>query len=179
MIKTILIAAAIIVAVPVAGVLAYAATKPDTFEVTRSAGIKAPPERIFAVLNDFHKWGDWSPYERKDPAMRRTFSGADTGRGAVYAWDGNSDVGKGRMEIADTAAPNRLTLKLDFEKPFESNCVVDFTLEPKGGETVVTWKMRGPSPYIVKVMHTIFDMDKMVVKDFETGLANLRAITET
>ncbi len=179
MIKTILIAAAIIVAVPVAGVLAYAATKPDTFEVTRSASIKAPPERIFAVLNDFHKWGDWSPYERKDPAMKRTFSGADTGKGAVYAWDGNSDAARAAWRSPIRAAPNRLTLKLDFEKPFESNCIVNFTLEPKGGETVVTWKMRGPSPYIVKVMHTIFDMDKMVGKDFETDLANLRAITET
>ena len=178
MLKTILIAAAVVVALPVAALLGYAATKPDTFEVRRSASIKAPPERIFAILNDFQRWGAWSPYEQKDPAMQRSFSGAATGKGAVYAWDGNKDVGQGRMEITDAAAPTKLTLKLDFMKPFESNCIVDFTLEPKGGETVVTWNMRGPSPYIVKVMHTIFDMDKMVGKDFETGLANLRAISE-
>ena len=110
--------------------------------------------------------------------MQRSFSGAATGKGAVYAWDGNKDVGKGRMEITDAAAPTKLTLKLDFMKPFESNCIVDFTLEPKDGETVVTWNMRGPSPYIVKVMYTIFDMDKMVGKDFEAGLANLRTISE-
>ena len=110
--------------------------------------------------------------------MQRSFSGAAAGKGAVYEWDGNKEVGKGRMEITDTAAPTKLTLKLDFMKPFKSNSTVDFTLEPKGGETDVTWNMRGPSPYIVKVMHMIFDMDKMVGKDFEAGLANLRAISE-
>src|SRR5262245_35326860 len=134
MIKTILIGAAIVVAVPLAAVLGYAAIKPDTFEVRRSASIKAPPERIFAILSDFQRWGAWSPYEKKDPAMQRSFSGAATGKGAVYEWDGNKDVGQGRMEITDTAAPTKLTLKLDFVKPFSSNCIVDFTLEPKGSE---------------------------------------------
>jgi polyketide cyclase/dehydrase/lipid transport protein len=171
-------AIAIIVVVLLAGVLIFAATKPDTFRVQRSSSIKAPPEKIFALINDFHSWVSWSPYETKDPAMKKTFSGPANGKGAVYEWDGDKNVGKGRMEISDTAPLSNVTIKLDFVKPFEAHNIVVFTLEPKGDSTGVTWAMQGPVPYVAKIVHVFLDMDSMVGKDFESGLANLKAISE-
>jgi carbon monoxide dehydrogenase subunit G len=159
-------------------VLAFAATRPDSFSVRRAASIQASPEKIFPLINDFSRWSAWSPYEKKDPAMKRSFSGPAAGKGAVYAWEGNGDVGQGRMEIADAVAPSRVTLKLDFVKPFEAHNRVDFTLEPKGGATEVTWAMDGPMPFISKVVTLFVDMDRMVGGDFEAGLANLKAIAE-
>ena len=171
------IAAGILVLL-VAGVLAFAATRPDSFSVRRAASIQAPPEKIFPLINDFSRWSAWSPYEKKDPAMKRSFSGPAAGAGAVYAWEGNGDVGQGRMEIAEVVAPSRVTLKLDFVKPFEVHNKVDFTLEPRGGATEVTWAMDGPMPFISKVVTLFVDMDRMVGGDFEAGLANLKAIAE-
>jgi K+-transporting ATPase KdpF subunit len=165
------------VAVLLAAVLLYAATKPDTFRVQRAASIKAPPEKISAVLSDFHAWEAWSPWEKLDPAMKRGYSGAAKGKGAVYAWQGNSEVGQGRMEITE-AAPSRVAMDLDFVKPFEAHNKVVFTLVPKGDSTEVTWTMQGPLPYMAKVAHVVFDMDSMVGKQFETGLANLKSISE-
>jgi len=162
----------------VAAVLAFAATRPDSFSVRRAASIQASPEKIFPLINDFGRWSAWSPYEKKDPAMKRSFSGPAAGKGAVYAWEGNGEVGQGRMEIADAVAPSRVTLKLDFVKPFEAHNKVDFTLEPKGGATEVTWAMDGPMPFISKVVTLFVDMDRMVGGDFEAGLANLKAIAE-
>ena len=170
---------AIVLVVLIAGVLAVAATKPDTFRVQRATSIKAPPEKIFPLINDYHNWSSWSPYEKKDPAMKRTFSGAANGKGSVYEWEGNSDVGAGRMEITDTSPPSKVTLKLDFVKPFETHNIVEFRLEPKSDSTEVTWDMHGPAPFISKVMQVFFSMDNMVGKDFETGLANLKAVAET
>ena len=175
---TILKIAAGSVVLLVAVVLAFAATRPDSFSVRRAASIQAPPEKIFPLISDFSRWSAWSPYERKDPAMKRSFSGPAAGKGAVYAWEGNGDVGQGRMEIADAVAPSRVTLKLDFVKPFEAHNKVDFTLEPKGGATEVTWAMDGPMPFISKVITLFVDMDRMVGGDFEAGLANLKAIAE-
>lgn len=174
MIKTVAIAVVFLVG----AVLVFAATRPDVFRVQRAASIKAPPEKIFPLINDFSRWGAWSPYEKKDPAMKRSMSGPAAGKGAVYAWEGNGEVGQGRMEIADAAAPSRVTLKLDFVKPFEAHNVVDFTLEPQGDATNVTWAMHGPMPYISKVITLFVDMDRMVGKDFEAGLANLKAVAE-
>ena len=162
----------------IAAILIFAATKPDIFRVQRAAGIKAPPEKIFAIINDFKRWDAWSPWEKKDPAMKRTFGATTDGKGAVYAWEGNKDVGQGRMEIADSVAPSKVTLKLDFMKPFEAHNIVEFTLEPKGDVTAVTWAMQGPTPYFAKIIHVFMDMDSMVGKDFETGLANLKAVAE-
>lgn len=170
---------AIIIVVPLAALLVFAATKPDTFRVERATTIKAPPEKIFPLINDLHSWGAWSPYEKKDPAMKRTLSGAESGKGAVYEWEGNKEVGKGRMEIMDTSPPSKVTIKLDFVKPFEAHNIVDFTLEPKGDSTDVTWALHGPSPYISKVMGIFLNMDNMIGKDFETGLANLKTVAET
>lgn len=165
-------------AVLTAGVVIFAAMKPDTFEVRRTASIAAPPDKIFPLINEFDRWSAWSPWEKKDPAMKRTRSGTDSGKGAVYAWDGNGDVGKGRMEITDAAPPSKVTIKLDFEKPFEAHNVVDFMLSPKGDTTDVTWTMRGPAPFFSKVMQVFVDMDNMVGRDFEAGLANLKALAE-
>ena len=171
--------AAIVIILAIAGVLAVAAMQPDRFSVRRAASIKAPPEKIFPLISDFSRWGAWSPYEKKDPAMKRSFSGPAAGKGAVYAWEGNQDVGQGRMEIADAAAPSRVTLKLDFSKPFEAHNVVDFTLEPEGDNaTSVTWAMHGPMPFISKLITLFVDMDRMVGNDFEAGLANLKALAE-
>jgi uncharacterized protein YndB with AHSA1/START domain len=169
---------AIIVAILIAGVLILAATRPDTFRVQRGTSIKAPPEKIFALINDFKSWGAWSPWEKKDPAMTRTFGAATSGKGAVYAWEGNKEVGQGRMEIAESSPPSKLTLKLDFVKPFEAHNIVEFTLAPVGDATNLTWAMRGDTPYFAKIIHVFINMDRMVGKDFETGLANLKALAE-
>ena len=169
--------ALVVLAMAVAGVLAFAATKPDSFTVQRSASIKAPPEKISAVLTDFRGWGAWSPWEKMDPAMKRTYSGAPKGKGAVYAWAGNSEVGEGSMTLTE-AGPTRVALDLDFVKPFEGHNKVVFTLVPKGELTEVTWAMNGPSPYITKVIQVFCDMDGMIGQLFESGLANLKAVTE-
>jgi len=174
MIKKIVIAAVVVLG----ALLIYAATQPDTFRIQRAASIKAPPERIFAVLNDFMRWESWSPWEKKDPAMKRTFSAVTSGKGAVYAWEGNRDVGQGRMEIAESVASSKVVIKLDFVKPFETHNIVEFTLEPKGDSTDVTWAMEGPMLYISKLITVFVSMDSMAGKDFETGLANLKAVAE-
>jgi len=174
MLKVILI----VVVVLIAGVLIYAATKPDTFRVQRSASIKAPPEKIFPLINDYRNWASWSPYENKDPAMKRTFGSITAGKGATYSWDGNKEVGQGGMEIQDSVAYSRVTIKLDFVKPFEAHNMVDFTLQPEGEATKVTWDMHGPAPFFSKVMQVFINMDTMVGKDFETGLANMKAVAE-
>jgi carbon monoxide dehydrogenase subunit G len=162
----------------IVAILVYAATKPDTFRLQRTISVKAPPEKIFPLINDFHNFSAWSPYEKKDPAMKRRYSGAANGKGAVYEWEGDHNVGTGRMEITDTSPPSKVTIKLDFIKPFETHNLVEFTLEGKGDYTDVTWAMHGPMPYISKVMTVFFDMDSMIGKDFEDGLANLKAVAE-
>jgi uncharacterized protein YndB with AHSA1/START domain len=177
MMKTIAIAG-LVIAVLLAGVLIYAATKPDVLRVQRSTSIKAPPEKIFPLINDFQRWSAWSPYEKKDPSMKRTFSGAAQGEGAVYEWDGDKHVGKGRMEIAEASPPSRIAIKLHFIAPIEGQTVAEFTMNPKGDATSVTWSMHGPNRYIGKVMQVFFDMDQMIGKDFEAGLANLKSVAE-
>ncbi len=175
MFKKILIALVVVIA----AILVFAATKPDTFKVERTASIKAAPPKIFPLINNMHNWASWSPYEKLDPAMKKTFTGPDSGVGAVYAWEGNSKAGAGSMEITDAPAPSKVTMKLDFVKPFVGHNIAEFTLTPDGVEgTTVTWSMSGPSPYMMKVMGIFCNMDKLIGKDFETGLANLRALSE-
>jgi hypothetical protein len=168
----------IAVVVLIAGVLILAARKPDTFSVQRTTSINAAADKVFPLINDFNRWRAWSPYENKDPAMKRTVSGAASGKGAVYEWEGNSQVGKGRIEITDASAPSRITIKLDMIKPMEGHNIVNFTLEPLAGATQVTWAMRGSCAYMHKVMGLFLDMDKMIGKDFELGLANLKTQVE-
>jgi uncharacterized protein YndB with AHSA1/START domain len=158
------------------------ATKPASFSVRRATTVKAPPEKIFPLINDFRQWTLWSPYENKDPAMQRSYSGAGRGKGAVYAWDGNKNVGSGRMEILDGTVPSKIVIKLDFFKPFEGHNTAEFTMLPQGDATSVTtdvtWLMHGPAPFISKVMQVFVNLDTMIGKDFEIGLANLKRLTE-
>jgi uncharacterized protein YndB with AHSA1/START domain len=169
----------IVIVVLVGGVLLFAASRPDSFRVERTASINAPPAKIFAQINDLKAWAAWSPYEKKDPAMKRTFGAVTAGKGAVYVWDGNKSVGKGRMEITGTAQPSKIVIKLDFLEPFEGHNTAEFTMDGKGGTTTVTWAMYGPANFVSKLMGVFFNMDKMIGSDFETGLANLKAISET
>jgi uncharacterized protein YndB with AHSA1/START domain len=169
---------AITVAIAIAVVLILAATKPDTFSVQRATTVRAPPEKIFPSINDFHQWATWSPWEDKDPAMKRTYSGTGSGKGAVYAWDGNKNVGTGRMEILEVSAPSKIVIKLDFFKPFEAHNTAEFTMLPQGDATSLTWLMHGPAPFMSKVMQVFMNMDKMVGKDFEAGLARLKKLAE-
>jgi len=172
----ILIIVVAVMAVAVAGVLLYATTQPDQFRVARSATIKAPPEAILPLLVDFRRW-QWSPYEHKDPSMARSYGGPATGIGATYAWEGNRNIGKGAMEITEVS-PSKVTIKLDFEKPMTAHNVAEFALAPNGAGTEVTWTMSGPTPFIGKVMHVFFNMDRMVGDDFAAGLASLKTLAE-
>jgi hypothetical protein len=158
--------------------LGLAFMQPDAFSAQRSTTITAPPEKIIALIDNFHSWGSWSPWEHLDPAMKRSFSGAASNKGAVYGWEGNDKVGAGRMEITDETAPSKVVIKLDFFKPFSANNMTEFTLEPKGDATTVTWKMSGPQPFVTKLMTVFASMDSMIGKDFEKGLANMKAVAE-
>jgi carbon monoxide dehydrogenase subunit G len=169
---------AVILLVLVAGVLIYAATRPDTFRVQRVASIKASPETIFPLINDLRRFNTWNPYEKKDPNLKGSYSGPVSGIGAAYAFDGNRDVGKGRIEITGSSPPLKVSMRLDMIAPIEASNNVEFTLEPKGDTTIVTWSMQGHVPYFAKVIHLFLDMDSMVGRDFEAGLANLKAVAE-
>jgi uncharacterized protein YndB with AHSA1/START domain len=175
MLKKISIAVGVIVVL----FLVYAATGPDTFRIERTATIQAPPEKIYPYMSDFHKGDLWSPYERKDPAMKRTFSGPENGKGAVYEFDGDpKKTGKGRLEIIEAVPPVKVVLTLDMIEPIKGHNVVEYTLEPKGGGTSVTWAMTGKNTYLGKIVCTFINMDKMVGGDFEAGLANLKSLVE-
>jgi uncharacterized protein YndB with AHSA1/START domain len=162
----------------VAGFLGYAATRPAQFTVRRSLRIKATPDKVFPHISDFHKWEAWSPWEKLDPAMRKTHSGPPAGRGAAYAWEGNNKVGKGRMEIVDATQPSRVEIRLEFERPWKATNQTEFILTPSGQDTEVTWSMTGNNNYMAKVFGVFMNMDKLVGRDFEKGLAGLKSVTE-
>src|SRR5215471_3108664 len=165
MITAILIIVALIVAV----VLAVASSKPDTFRVQRTASIKAKPEKVFPLISDLKSHLSWSPFE-KDPAMKRTFTEAANGHGATYEWDGNRKVGAGRIQVMTVSAQFLVTMELMMFRPFKAHNLVEFTVEPKGETTNVSWAMQGRQPFMAKVMGTLIDCDKMVGREFETGL---------
>ena len=169
---------AALLALAIAVVLVLAATKPATLRVQRAISIKAPAEAIFPLISNFHQWRNWSPYEAKDPAMKRSYAGAETGKGAVYAWDGNKNVGSGRMEILDTSVSSKIVIKLDFFKPFEGHNTAEFTMLPQGDVTNLMWTMTGPAVLMTKVMQVFINMDHMIGRDFEVGLANLKKLVE-
>src|SRR5450631_3051377 len=169
---------AIAIVVLIAALLVFAATRPGTFRIERSTSINAPPEKIFPLINDFHQWEAWSPWEKIDPAIKRSYSGADSGKGAVYAWQGNKDIGQGRMEIIESMPPSHVLIKIDFLQPFECHNTVEFIVERQGGSARVTQAMYGSNPFISKVMGLFFSMDKMVGRKYEEGLANLKSIAE-
>lgn len=178
MLKTILLSVAAILVTGIVIVLILAAMKPDTFTLRRSLAINAPPERIFPLINEFRNWTAWSPWEKLDPNLKRDYSGAPAGVGSVYAWEGDKKVGQGRMEIVEAASPSKIGLKLDFVRPFEAHNDVTFALEPAGAATKVIWTMTGPTPFIGKIFHVFVDMDRMVGRDFEAGLASMKAAAE-
>ena len=160
-------------------VLAIAAMKPSDFRFEHSIGIDAPPEKIFPLINDFHQWPRWSPWENVDPAMQRTYSGAPSGVGARYEWKGNSKAGEGAMDITSSTPAREVVVSLHFIKPFEARNMVSFTIAPSGDATNVTWAMYGKSPFMVKVMKVFVNMDKMLGKDFDRGLASMKAAAES
>jgi Polyketide cyclase / dehydrase and lipid transport len=183
MFKKIFLGFAIVFTLAIAIVLLLATRQPDTFELKRSAVVKASPEKIFGILNNFQNWGKWSPWEKLDPAMKKTYSGADSGVGMAYAWEGNKDVGQGRMEITESVPSSKIVMNLEFLKPFKASNVTEFVLSPtvggpEAGETEVTWIMRGGMPFPSKIMCVFVSMDAMVGKDFEAGLANLKSVVE-
>lgn len=167
-----------IIVVAILGVLGYAAISPDHFRIERTASIAAPPEKVFPLINDFQQWPAWSPWEKIDPTLKRSYSGPQAGVGAVYAWQGNNEVGTGRMEITGSQPVSKVEIKLDFQMPFEAHNTAEFTLSPENGGTRVTWTMYGPSPYTHRLMQVFFDMDDMVGSRFDQGLANLKAAAE-
>jgi hypothetical protein len=156
-------------------VLVTAATRPDSFRVVRSRALPASAEQVLAQLHDFHHWAAWSPWEAIDPSMQRSYSGAASGPGAVYAWTGNGKAGAGRMEILE-ASSSRVLIRIDFFKPFAAHNTVEFLLAPQAGSTQLTWAMYGPSPFVSKLMGLVLNMDRLIGKDFEKGLVNLQSV---
>ena len=174
MLVKILVAFAVIAVVLVAVV----AAQPSTFRIARSATISAPPERVFAEVNDLHKWEAWSPWLKADPAAKTAYEGAAAGTGAAFRWSGNKDVGEGRMTITESRPSQLVRLKLDFMRPFASTSLAEFTFAPDGDRTLVTWSMTGDKNFMAKAIHLVLDMDKMVGAKFDEGLAQMKAVTE-
>jgi len=173
-----LVIIAIVLVIAIVAVLILAATKPDRFRVQRAALIDAPAEKVFPLIADFHEWRKWSPWEDRDPGLKRTYGGAARGKGAVYAWEGNRNVGSGRMEILEANSPFLVKIQLDFLKPFEAHNIAEFTMLPQGSATNLDWVMSGPAPFMSKVMQVFMSFDKMIGKDFEAGLAKIKSVSE-
>ncbi|MGL4322484.1 MAG: SRPBCC family protein [Beijerinckiaceae bacterium] len=162
-----------------AGLLIYAATRPDHFKIVRSAVVPAAPAAVFAQINDLQRWQGWSPWEGLDPALKRSYSGPPAGVGAAYGWQGNTKAGEGRMEIVESVPDQTIVFKLDFLKPFEAHNRVTFTLVPVAAGTQVTWAMDGPQNFMAKLMGALLNIDRMVGRDFEKGLARLSEVVKT
>lgn len=168
----------ILTVVAIGAILALASFQPDVFRVQRSATVNAPPAKVFALVDDFRQWTKWSPFERLDPDMKRSFGASTVGKGASYAWDGNSKAGAGRMEIVESAPASAVDVALHFQRPMEAEGKAMFRFSPQGDGTLVTWTMESPTPFLAKVMHVFFDAEKMVGEDFARGLADLKALAE-
>jgi|SRR5579863_7700683 len=158
--------------------LVFAALKPNTFSVERSITINAAPDKVFPFIDDFHRWHEWAPQDREDPAIQRTFAGAPSGVGAVSDWRGKGQTGAGRLTITESESPFKVIVQADWRQPFATRNMNEFVLEPQGSATRVTWRMRGKNLYMMKLMGVFVNMDKMMGKHFEAGLANLKATAE-
>jgi hypothetical protein len=174
---TALLLAFLVLGAAVAALLAYAATRPSSFRIERAVRIEAPPQAVAPLIVDFRAWPRWSPWEKLDPALERRHGGAAAGVGAVYEWRGNSKAGQGRMEITG-ATPAAITIRLEFIKPFPASNTAEFRLTPVGAATDVDWAMFGPRPFMMKLFGVFMDMDKLVGKDFEAGLAAMKQVAE-
>ncbi|MGZ5892848.1 MAG: SRPBCC family protein [Caldimonas sp.] len=168
---------ALVAGAAIAALLLFAATRPETFRVQRSTRIQATPQRLHPLINDMRQFNSWNPYNRKDPAMRGTYRGPASGPGAGFDFQGNKDVGKGSIEIVDSA-PLKVTMKLDMLEPFEGHNTIEFSLAPQGDATDVIWAMHGPSPFLARLVGVFMNMDRMIGRDFEAGLADLKARAE-
>ena len=168
----------LVLALAVVALLVVVATRPDTYHVERSIEIDAPPAIVFPAVADLKNYAEWSPWEKRDPAMKKTFSANTAGVGASYAWEGNKDVGKGKMSITESRPPERVVQKLEFLEPFPAVSDVTFDLKPNGSGTRATWSMDGKSNFMGKAFSLVMSMDKAVGKDFEEGLANLKRVSE-
>jgi Polyketide cyclase / dehydrase and lipid transport len=177
MLTAALVLLSVLIAV-LAALLAYAALQPPTFRVERSARMEVAPEVVFSNINDFRKWEAWSPWDKLDPNLARTYSGSAQGAGAVYGWAGTGKVGSGRMEIVEAQSPTSIKIKIDFTAPFAASNIIDFKLSRDGDWTTVSWAMSGPQPLLNRLMGLVFNMDKLVGGDFAKGLASLKQVSE-
>lgn len=148
------------------------------FVITRSALINAPTDKVFPLVNDFHNWDQWSPWAKKDPNMKTTYSGPDSGVGASYAWSGNSEVGEGKMTIKSNHPPKQIVIDLEFSQPFLAKNIAGFDFKAEGEKTNVAWSMAGKKNFMMKLFCLVFDMDKEVGGDFEKGLAQMKTVAE-
>jgi hypothetical protein len=168
-----------VVVVVVLALVGFIAARPADFRVERSAQISAPREVVFAIINDLRQWERWSPYDKRDPNMKKSYEGPSSGPGAIYTWDGNSDVGAGRMTIVESKPGELVAMKLEFFRPFKATNAVNFKLAHSEGGTRVSWIMDGKYIFVTKAMSLFMDFDKMVGKDFEQGLANLNSVAQS
>jgi hypothetical protein len=174
MVWKILIALVVMVAV----LAVVVATRPSEFRVQRTTTISAPAPVVFAQVNDFHKWEAWSPYVKRDPAMKKTFEGAPSGVGAIYTWSGNNEVGEGRTTIIESRPSELIRVQLEFVRPFAATSIAEFTFKPEGERTAVTWSLNGHNNFIAKAMGLVVNTDRMIGGDFETGLAQMKSAAE-
>ena len=167
-----------VVALLIGGLAVMIAMRPADFRLVRSATVNAPPEKVFALINDFKQWESWSPWAKIDPAMKTSYGSVTAGPGATYAWVGNSDVGEGKMTITGNQPHSSVTIRLEFLKPMEATNVTEFTLTPAGAGTQVDWSMTGSNNFMAKAFDFFMNMDKMVGADFEKGLAQMKTAAE-
>lgn len=173
--KKVLIALAVVLV----AVVGFIASRPSEFKVERSATMNAPADVVFAQVSDFSKWTAWAPWMKLDPQMKTTMEGTPGAVGHSWAWQGNSDVGSGKMTVTEVKAPEQLTIKLEFIEPFASTSDTHFTFKGTEGSTTVTWTMSGENDFMAKAFGLFMDMDKMIGNDFEKGLADLKTLSET
>jgi hypothetical protein len=167
------------VAALVAALAVIVALQPSRFRIARQTSVGAPASAVFALVDDLHRWEAWNPWQKVDPNVQNTYSGAESGPGASFAWAGNEDVGKGRMTIVDSRPGELVRIRLEFLEPYAATNTAEFTFEPQGDRTLVTWAMSGENSFLGKAIGLVMDMDRMIGDQFEKGLADLKAIAET
>jgi uncharacterized protein YndB with AHSA1/START domain len=167
-----------IIILAVLAVVAFAGSRPDTIEIQRNIFIDAPPEKVFALIDDFREWPKWQPQDRDDPTIQRSYGGTARGKGATSQWRGNNATGEGRQEIVQSTPTSLILVKADWVKPFELHNMNTFTFAPSREGTSLTWTMRGSNPFVARLMSAVIDMNKMMGKHFEDGLRNLKAAAE-
>jgi hypothetical protein len=177
MIKRLALGLAAALGLALAALLAYAATRPDSFHIERSVRIAAPANAIYPLIADLHRFNTWNPFNKKDPQVQGRYHGPASGPGAAYDFAGDKS-GKGSLTITEATAPEQVRMRLDMSEPMAASNDIRFTLVPQGDATQVTWRMSGATPYLAKVIHVLIDIDRMVGGDFESGLASLKALAE-